>query len=88
MLANPYRPTTADAAGVWIIVVPGIGVAGILATIAALLGSARALLALFVASFFPFGLYLMFTPGIFRWFGLAAMGYLIAAVLLKRRRDA
>jgi hypothetical protein len=84
MLANPYyhHPPTAYQAGVWVAIVPGIGAAGILAAIASLLNARRTLVALFVASFFPFSLFLMPTPGIFRWFAVAEMGYVVAAILL------
>jgi len=67
------------------VIVPGIGVAGVLAAIAALFNATRALVALFVVSFFPFGLYLLLTPGIFRWIGVARIGYGVGAVLLGRR---
>lgn len=88
MLANPYhRPPTVYQTGVWVVIVPGIGVpvigaAGILAAIAALLNARHTLVALFIASFFPFTLFFMLTPGIFRWFAVAEMGYVVAAILL------
>jgi hypothetical protein len=71
----------------WVVIVPRIGVpvigaAAILAAIAALLNARRTLVALFVASFFPFTLFFMLTPGIFRWFAVAEMGYVVAAILL------
>ena len=85
VLANPYRPVTADDAGAWIVIVPGIGAAGILAVMAALSNATRTLMVLFAVSFFPFSLYLMLTPGIWRWFGVAEMGYVVAALLLNQR---
>jgi len=67
---------------VWILIIPGIGAAGILAVIAALSSATRTLMVLFGVSFFPFSLYLMLTPSIWRWFGAAEMGYVVAALLL------
>lgn len=85
LFANPAGPVTAYKAGVWIIIVPGIGIAGLLAAIAALLGVTWLLVVLFAVSFFPFSLYLMLTPGIFHWFAVAEMGYPVAALLLRSR---
>ena len=85
MFANPYAPVTAHDGGAWIVVVPAIGAAGIVAAIAALLSARRTLVALFLVSFFPFGLYLMATPSIWRWFGAMPIGYLAAASLLKSK---
>lgn len=78
ILANPYRPMTLDEAGAWVVVVPGIGAAGVLAAIATLVDARRTLVVLFVVSFFPFSLYLLLTPGIFCWFGVAEMSYVAA----------
>jgi hypothetical protein len=85
VLANPYRPATAEEAGLWIFIIPGIGAAGLLAAIAAVRRAARTLFVLFAISFFPFSLYLMLTPGIWRWFGVAELGYVVAAVLVRPR---
>jgi hypothetical protein len=84
-LCDPYRPISAHEAGVWILIVPGIGAAGILAVMAALSNATRTLMELFAVSFFPFSLYLMLTPSIWRWFGVAEMGYVVAALLLNPR---
>jgi hypothetical protein len=88
ILANPYGPTTVERAGVWIIILPGIGVAGVLAVIAALYSARRTLVGLFIISFFPFSLYLMLTSGIGHWFGVAQFGYVVAAALVSPKRDA
>jgi hypothetical protein len=84
LFANPAGPATAYKLGVWIFIMPGIGIAGLLAAIAALFGARWLLVVLFAVSFFPFSLYLMLTPGIFHWFGVAELGYPIAALLLRR----
>ena len=87
VVANPYRPVTAEEAGVWIFLIPGIGVLGIAAAGAALVSARRTLIVLFVVSFFPFSFYLMMTPGIWHWFGVAELGYVAAALLLNNRRS-
>ncbi len=40
------------------------------------------LIAVFFASFFPLGLYLLFTPGILKWTALCDVLYLVAAGLM------
>ena len=49
------------------------------------------LLAAFLLSFFPVGLYLLGTPGIFRWIGVANLLYLLAGlnlILYRRKQSA
>ena len=47
------------------------------------------LLAAFLLSFFPVGLYLLGTPGVFRWIGLGNLLYLLAglSLILYRRQQ-
>lgn len=40
------------------------------------------LVVIFVLSFLPVGLYLLGTPGLFRWIGICQAGYPVAAILL------
>jgi hypothetical protein len=42
--------------------------------------------AAFLLSFFPFGLYLLGTPGIFAWIGVMNVFYLVAGALLVLHR--
>ncbi len=83
VFANPYGPMSIHEAGVWVAIVPCLGVCGALAAVAAVRRRPRALLILFLLSFVPFGLYLSLTPGIFKWMGASHLGYLAASLVLR-----
>ncbi|MEO8260300.1 MAG: hypothetical protein ABI868_23340 [Acidobacteriota bacterium] len=85
VFANPYSPPlTFQRAGVWALIVPGLGAGGLLSAVAAIRRRPRALLMLFFISFLPFGLYLLLTlPRIFGWIGASHLGYLVASLLLR-----
>lgn len=57
--------------------------AAILVVIASLKGHSTMLMVLFVVSFLPIGLYVIGVPHWIRWVGLANIGYLAAALLLR-----
>jgi hypothetical protein len=66
----------------------GMGMTALLAVFAgasALSKRAGLVLLAFLLSFVPLGIYLMGTPGVFRWIGVAQIGYLLAAVCLSPR---
>jgi len=66
----------------------GMGVTAMLAVFAgasALSKRAGLVLLAFLLSFVPLGIYLMGTPGVFRWIGVAQIGYLLAAICLSPR---
>lgn len=80
VLANPYASDTLSSATGLI-----MGLLCALALVAAWGAIARRpllLLLAFAASFFPLGLYLLGTPGIFRWIGVAHLVYLIVGLAL------
>jgi hypothetical protein len=66
----------------------GMGITALLAVFAgasALAKRAGLVLLAFLLSFVPLGIYLMGTPGVFRWVGVAQVGYLLAAACLSPR---
>ena len=84
VFANPYAPMSFHEAGVWVVIIPGLGVCGALAAVAAVRRRPGALLILFFLSFVPFGLYLFLTiPRIFGWIGASHLGYLVASLVLR-----
>ena len=54
----------------------------IFAVIAALNAHGRVLLFLFLASFFPVGLYLLGASGWYRWIGIFNLGFLLAGIAI------
>ena len=63
---------------------------GILGILAAWRGLPFLMLAVFAFSFFPMGLYLLGTPGIYRWIGVFDFLFLVSGALMVwgDRRDA
>jgi hypothetical protein len=89
IVANPYSegPVRSATKGV----AAAESLLAIVAVAASLLESWPVLLIVFALSFVPVGAYLLGTPGIFCWIGVAHLGYLLAAGLLiaagrKKRR--
>ena len=74
-------PVTYQTAGWLVVGIPIMGVLGIAAAIAALVGASRTLLFLFVASFLPFGAYGLLANTVLHWFGVAQCGYAVSAWL-------
>lgn len=78
-LRNPYSPEALTG---------GTLLMGLMALLAFIAGASALtkrpgpLLFVFVFSFVPVGTYLIVTPGVFRWIGVADLGYLVAAVCL------
>jgi hypothetical protein len=62
-----------------VLLMVGIATLGVLA---AWRGRPYLMLAMFVFSFFPMGLYLLGTPGIYRWIGVFDFLYLISGVVM------
>jgi len=62
-----------------VLLMVGIATLGILA---AWRGRPYLMLAVFVFSFFPMGLYLLGTPGIYRWIGVFDFLFLVSGVML------
>ncbi len=58
------------------------GLLAVVAAVASIVGSPGALLIVFLLSFFPVGLYLLGAPSIFKWVGVAELGYLASATAL------
>jgi hypothetical protein len=85
--ANPYMELSFHNAGIWVVIIPGLGVGGVFAAVAAIRRRPRVLLMLFFVSFFPFGLYLFLTiPGLFGWVGASHIGYLAAGLILRHSK--
>jgi hypothetical protein len=55
----------------------------IFAVIASIKGHGTVLIVLFAISFFPIGLYVLAVPYWLRWVGLANLGFLVAALLIR-----
>jgi hypothetical protein len=62
-----------------VLLMVGIATLGVLG---AWRGRPYLMLAMFVFSFFPMGLYLLGTPGIYRWIGVFDFLYLVSGVLM------
>ena len=62
------------------LVAEGMLLCAVVALMACLHGSRGWMVALFVVSFVPVGLYLLGTPGVFLWIGVANLLYLASAV--------
>ena len=80
LYANPYGRkgfTTGTYVVGWVMV----ALAGLAAYFAAT-NRAAGLIAVFLLSFLPLGLYLAGTPGIFRWIAVFDLGLFLAAVVL------
>lgn len=58
------------------------GLLAVVAAVASIVGSPGGLLIVFLLSFFPVGLYLLGAPSIFKWVGVAELGYLASATAL------
>lgn len=57
----------------------------IFAVIASIKGHSTVLIVLFAISFFPIGLYVLAVPHWLKWVGLANLGFLVAALLTRRK---
>jgi hypothetical protein len=81
---NPYvsSPGQGGADVVTHVVVALMVVLALTAAWASLYGKPLVLVLVFVPSFVPFGLYMLGTPGVFFWIGVANLLYLFAALLL------
>jgi hypothetical protein len=84
---NPYsnQGLEADVYGVAIL----MSLLALLAGWAAVKFKPDWLLIAFMASFFPVGLYLLGTPGVFRWIGIGNLLYMLAglSLILYRRQQ-
>lgn len=74
-----FNPYTAGVLTLPIAVRVAIGLGGLFA---AFKGWRFWMLVVFAASFLPLGLYLLGTPGIFKWIGISDLVYLVATLLL------
>jgi hypothetical protein len=81
---NPYAssPGQGGADGMTYAIVALMVVLALMAAWASLFGKPLVLLLAFLFSFLPFGLYMLGTPGVFFWIGVADLLYLLAALLL------
>ena len=78
-LRDPYSP---EALTSGTLVMGLMALLAFVAGVSALTKRPGLLLFVFVFSFVPVGTYLIVTPGVFRWIGVAQLGYLVAAVCL------
>jgi hypothetical protein len=76
---NPTGRLLHQTGGWRVVTIPLMGVLGVGAAIASLLGASRTLLLLFVISFLPFGAYTLLANNFFHWFGIAQSGYAVSA---------
>ena len=88
LFSAPARESGASTATFFVVLLMvAIGTLGVLA---AWRGRPFLMLAVFVFSFFPMGLYLLGTPGIYRWIGIFDFLFLASGFLMvwAARRDA
>lgn len=78
---NPYAPETTNITLLFTITMV---IAAAIAAVAAMQGKHVAMYLLFFVMFFPLGLYMSMTPGMFRVIGWLQLAYLAAAVLVHR----
>ncbi len=80
LFAHPYGQAGMTSASEWGMV--GLAVLAGGTAVLAYLNRPQWILLTFILSFVPVGFYLLLTPGIFRWVGVAHLGYLAAYFVL------